>query len=70
MITLERIKDLFGSLEQYTEAQKLEAIKDIIVKMMVEVLGVFAIMMKEMKEGRASELVPDDTFPGPSLTEL
>ena len=30
--------------------------------MMVELLGVFAIMMKEMKEGRASELIPDDTF--------
>ena len=40
----------------------MEAIKDIIVKMMVEVLGVFAIMMKEMKEGRASESIPDDTF--------
>ena len=40
----------------------MEAIKDIIVKMMVEVLGVFTIMMKEMKEGRTSESIPDDTF--------
>ena len=48
----------------------MEAIKDIIVKMMVEVLGVFAIMMEEMKEGRASESIPDDMFSGPSLTEL
>ena len=54
--------DLFGRLEQYTETQKLEAIKDIIVKMMVEVLGVFAIMMKEIKEGRASESISDETF--------
>ena len=60
--TLERIKDFFGRLEQYTEVPKLEALKDIIVKMMVEVLGVFAIMMKEMKQGRMGESNPHDTF--------
>ena len=47
---------------------KLEALEDIIVKTMVEVLGVFAIMTKEMEQGRARELIPDDTFP--SLTEI
>ena len=41
---------------------KLEALKDIIVKTMVEVLGVFAIMTKEMEQGRASESIADDTF--------
>jgi hypothetical protein len=41
---------------------KLEALKDIIVKTMVEVLGVFAIMTKEMEQGRASESIPNDTF--------
>lgn len=41
--------------------EKLEALKEIIVRMMVEVLGIFAIMMKDMKRGRASESTPDDT---------
>jgi hypothetical protein len=36
--------------------------KDIIVKIMVEVLGIFAIMTKEIKQGRASESIPDDAF--------
>jgi hypothetical protein len=39
-----------------------EAMKDIIVKIMVEVIVLFAIMTKEMKQGRASESTPYDTF--------
>ena len=41
---------------------KLEALKDIIVKSMVEVLRVFAIMTKEMEQGRSSESIPDATL--------
>ena len=41
----------------------MEAMKDDIMKIMVEVLGIFGIVTKEMKEGRASESIPDDTFP-------
>ena len=41
----------------------MEAMKDIILKIMVEVLGIFGIVTKEMKQGRASESIPDDTFP-------
>jgi hypothetical protein len=41
----------------------MEAMKDIIVKIMVEVLGIFGIVTKEMKQGRASESIPDDTPP-------
>ena len=40
-----------------------EAIKDIVVKIMVELLEIFAIMTKEIKRGRTSELVPDYMFP-------
>ena len=40
-----------------------EAMKDIIVEVMVEVLRIFAIMTKEMKQGRASESTPYHTFP-------
>jgi len=37
--------------------------KDITVKIMVEVLGIFAIVTKEIKENPASELTPSDTLP-------
>ena len=40
-----------------------EAMKDIIVKIMTEMLGIFAIMTKEIKQGRTSESILDDTFP-------
>jgi hypothetical protein len=59
----ERIEGFFRRLESYTEVPTMEAMKDIIVKIMVEVLGIFAIVTKEMKQGRASESIPDDAFP-------
>ena len=40
-----------------------EAVKDIVVKIMVELLEVFAIMTKEIKQGRWSESAPDYMFP-------
>ena len=39
-----------------------DSMKDIMVKIMVEVLEIFAIMTKEIKQGRASESIPDDMF--------
>ena len=49
-----------------------EAVKDIVIKMMVVLLEVFAIMTKDVKEGRASESVPDYMFPvvirGPEMS--
>jgi hypothetical protein len=36
--------------------------KDTIVKIMAEVLGIFAIVTKEIKQGRASETIPDETL--------
>ena len=41
----------------------MEAMKDIIGKIMVEVLGIFGIVTKEMKQGRASESISDDILP-------
>ena len=52
----ERIENFFKRLETYTEVQPSEAMTDIIVKIMVEVLNVFAIATKEIKQGRTSEL--------------
>ena len=37
--------------------------KEIIVKIMAEVLGIFAIVTKEVKQGRTSESIGDDTLP-------
>jgi hypothetical protein len=58
----DRIENFFRRLETYTEVPTTEAMKDIIVKIMVEVLGIFAIVTKEMKQGRASEFIYDHTL--------
>ena len=59
----ERIENFFRRLETYTEVPTTEAMKDIIVKIMAEVLVIFAIVTKEMKQGRTSESICDDTLP-------
>ena len=51
----ERIENFFKRLETYTEVKPNEAMTDIIVKIMVEVLNIFAIATKEIKQGRTSE---------------
>ncbi|KAH9016028.1 hypothetical protein EDB85DRAFT_773062 [Lactarius pseudohatsudake] len=48
----ERIESFFRRLEEYSEVPTTEAMKDVIVKIMVEVLGIFGIVTKEMKQGR------------------
>ena len=52
----ERIESFFKRMEKYTEVKPSEAMTDIIVKIMVEVLNIFAIATKEIKQGRSSEL--------------
>ena len=54
----ERIEYFFKRLESYTEVPPTDAMTDIVVKIMVEVLNIFAIATKEMKQGRASTLLP------------
>jgi hypothetical protein len=58
MEIFERIENFFRRLETYTEVPTTEAMKDIIVKIMVGVLGIFAMVTKEMKRGRTSESAP------------
>jgi hypothetical protein len=58
----ERIENFFRRLEEYAEVPTTEAMKDIIVKIMAEVLGIFGIVTKEIKQGRASELIPGDAL--------
>lgn len=45
----DRIKSFFRQLEEYTEVPTTDGMKDIIVKIMVKVLGIFAIVTKEMR---------------------
>ena len=59
----ERVEGFFRWLETYTEVPTTEAMREIIVKIMVEVLGIFAIVTKEIKQGRASEPTSDSLFP-------
>jgi hypothetical protein len=51
----ERIENFFKRLETYTEVPPTEAMTDVIVKIMVEVLNILAITTKETKQGRTSE---------------
>ncbi|KAH9028687.1 hypothetical protein EDB85DRAFT_2147778 [Lactarius pseudohatsudake] len=51
----EGIENFFKRLESYTEVPPTDAMTDIIVKIMVEVLNIFAIATKEMKQGRAKK---------------
>ena len=52
-----RIENFFKRLESYTTVQPTDAMTDIIVKIMVEVLNIFAVATKEMKQGRASAYI-------------
>ena len=53
----ECIENFFKRLESYTTVRPTDAMTDIIVKIMVEVLNIFAIATKELKQGRASALL-------------
>ena len=53
----ERIENFFKRLESYTAVPPTDAMTDIIVKIMMEVLNIFAIATKEMKQNRASALL-------------
>ena len=50
----ERIENFFKRLESYTSVPPTDAMTDIIVKIMIEVLNIFAIATKEMGQGRTS----------------
>ena len=59
---LERIANFFKRLECYTEVPPTEAMADIIVKVMAEILNIFAIATKEIKQGRTSVLLSRNTW--------
>ncbi|KAN0130191.1 hypothetical protein V8E53_011948 [Lactarius tabidus] len=51
----ERIENFFKRLESHTAVSPTDAMTDIIVKIMIEVLNIFAIATKEIKQGRAKK---------------
>ncbi|KAH9055819.1 hypothetical protein EDB83DRAFT_1089076 [Lactarius deliciosus] len=53
----ERIENFFKRLEAYTEVPQTAAMTDVIVKIMVEVLSIFAIVTKEIKQGFAKKFL-------------
>jgi hypothetical protein len=50
-------KTFFKRVETYTSVPPTDAMTDIIVKIMIEVLNIFAIATNEMRQGRASALL-------------
>jgi hypothetical protein len=54
---------VFKRLETYAELPPTKEMTDIIIKVMVEVLLVLALVTKEIKQGRLSELILDDRQP-------
>ncbi|KAI0249901.1 hypothetical protein BJV78DRAFT_634272 [Lactifluus subvellereus] len=57
-----RIETFFERLETYVEVRPTEATKNLIIKIMVETLGILAIATKETKRRWASELVPSQIY--------
>ncbi|KAH9013202.1 hypothetical protein EDB85DRAFT_2296384 [Lactarius pseudohatsudake] len=53
----ERIENFFKRLEAYTEVPQTAVMTDVIVKIMVEVLSIFAIATNEIKQGFAKKFV-------------
>jgi len=51
----ERIENFFRRLEVYTAVPPTPEMMDMMVKIMVEVLSIFGIATKEIKQGRTSK---------------
>ncbi|KAH9055272.1 hypothetical protein EDB87DRAFT_1824770 [Lactarius vividus] len=49
----ERIENFLKRLESYTTVKPTDAMTDIIIKIMIEVLNIFAIATKELRQSRA-----------------
>jgi hypothetical protein len=56
----ERIESFFKRLESHTELKPSEAMMDMMVKIMVEVLSVLAIVTVEIKQRRRSQFTTSD----------
>ena len=59
----ERIGRFFKRLESYTERTQSEAMTDMTVEVMVEVLSVLAIVTVEIKQKRRSQFIASNFGP-------
>jgi hypothetical protein len=57
---LESIGHFFNRLEIYTEVPPTEAMDEMIVKILVELLSTLALTTKETKQGKLSESIVDE----------
>ena len=57
---LESIQLFLQRLDIYTKVTPTPAMNEIVVKIMVEVLSTLALVTKQMRQGRPSELVSSD----------
>lgn len=57
------MENFFRRLELYIAAPVADVMKDIIVKIMIEVIDILGLVRNEMKQGRMSKSITDDTFP-------
>jgi hypothetical protein len=53
-----RLENVFKRFEKYAEARLPETMREFMIKMMVEVLGVLAIATKSIKQRWISESIP------------
>ena len=54
----ERIENFFRRLEVYVKVPPTPAMTDMMVNIIVEVLDILGTATKEMKQSRASEVIP------------
>ena len=52
-----RIEGFFKRLETYTEVRPTEAMTDVAVRILIEVLSILAIATKQIKQGRSSKSI-------------
>ena len=57
---LESIRHFLNRLEIYTEIPLTEAMNEMIVKILVELLSTLALTTKETKQGKLSESIVDE----------
>jgi hypothetical protein len=52
-----RIEGFFKRLEAYTEVRPTEAMTDVTVRILIEVLSILGIATKQIKQGRSSKSI-------------
>ena len=52
-----RIEGFFMRLQSYTEVRPTPGMRDVIVKIMIEILSILAIATKQIKQGRSSKSI-------------